>query len=165
LPRVIATAVQFYDVVTWLHVTAVVIGFGPTFAYAVFAITAQREGGVALPAVGRATIFWDRNVNTAAMIVILLTGIYMASDGPYDFATFFVSWGFVAILVLLGLTHGYFIPRTRRQVELAERDLAGPERKLSGEFETLTGQIARVGTLAGIIIILTIYVMTAKPFL
>lgn len=161
----IATAVQFYDVVTFVHVTAVVIGFGPTFAYAAFAITAQREGGVALPAVGRATMFWDRTVNTAAAVLILLTGIYMVSDGPYDFATFFVSWGFVAILILLGLTHGYFIPKTRQQVELAERDLASPERKISAEYDALTGQIAKVGGLAGLIIILTIYVMTAKPFL
>ncbi len=161
----IATAVQFYDVVTWLHVTAVVIGFGPTFAYAVFAITAQREGGVALPAVGRATMLWDRTVNTAMMTLILLTGIYLASDGPYDFSSFFVSWGFVAILVLFGLTHGFFIPRTRRQVELAERDLASPERKLSAEFDAVTGQVAKVGVAAGLLIILTIYVMTAKPFL
>jgi len=162
----IATAVQFYDVVTFLHITAVVIGFGPTFAYAAFAIYAQREdGGVGLPAVGKATIFWDRTVNTAAMILILITGLYMTGDGPWDFGDFFVSWGFVAILLLLGLTHAYFIPKTREQVALAERDLAGADRKLSGEYDELTQKIAKMGTLAGLIIILTIYVMTAKPFL
>jgi len=161
----IATAVQFYDVVTWLHVTAIVIGFGPTFAYAAFAIAAQRDGGAALPVVLRTTMLWDRTANTIAMTLILLTGIYMASDGPYDFSSFFVSWGFVAIIVLLGLTHGYFIPKTRKQIELVERDLASPGGKLSPEFESVTGQIAKVGTVAGILIILTIYVMTAKPFL
>jgi uncharacterized membrane protein len=162
----IATAVQFYDVVTFVHVTSIVIGFGPTFAYAAFAIYAQREdGGVGLPAVGKATLFWDRTVNTGAMILILITGLYMTSDGPWSFGDFFVSWGFVAIIVLLGLTHAYFIPKTREQVRLAERDLASPERKLSAEYDALTQRVAKIGTLAGLIIILTIYVMTAKPFL
>lgn len=38
----IATAVQFYDVVVFTHVLAVVVGFGPTFAYAMFAAVAAR---------------------------------------------------------------------------------------------------------------------------
>ena len=37
-PRCLMTtlAVTFYDVVVWLHVTAVVVGLGPTFAYGVY---------------------------------------------------------------------------------------------------------------------------------
>ena len=43
----IATAtVQFYDVVVFFHILAVVIGFGPTFAYAAYlTIAAQRRAG------------------------------------------------------------------------------------------------------------------------
>ena len=29
-------AVQFYDVIVWLHVSAVVVAFGPTFAYGIY---------------------------------------------------------------------------------------------------------------------------------
>ncbi len=158
-------AVQFYDVVVFFHVTAVVIGFGPTFAYAAYLATAQREGGQGIPMVGRTIVFWDRTVNTAAMTLILLTGIYLASDGPYGMGSFFISWGFVAIVLLLGITHGYFIPKTKQAVALAERDLAAPGGELSAEFNALNSQVAKVGTAAGLVIILTIYVMTAKPFL
>lgn len=158
-------AVTFYNVVVFFHIAAVVVGFGPTFAYAAYMTTAHREGGQALPAVGRTIVFWDRTVNTAAMTLILLTGIYLASDGPYGAGSFFISWGFVAILFLLGVTHGYFIPKTKRAVELAERDVAVPDGRLSDEYEELSAQIAKVGIFAGIVIILTIYVMTAKPFL
>ena len=67
--------------------------------------------------------------------------------------------------LLFGLTHAFFIPKTKQSVELAERDLANPDGKLSDEFNGLSSQIAKVGTVAGVVIILTIYVMTAKPFL
>ena len=161
----VAATVTFYSVVVFFHIAAVVIGFGPTFAYGAYMATAQREGGQAIPLIGRTIVFWDRTVNTAAMTLILLTGIYLASDGPYGTGSFFISWGFVAIVILFALTHAFFIPRTRRAVELAERDLAAPGGKLSTEFEALSGQLAKVGTAAGLLVILTIYVMTAKPFL
>ena len=161
----VAATVTFYSVVVFFHIAAVVIGFGPTFAYGAYIATAQREGGQAIPLIGRTIVFWDRTVNTAAMTLILLTGIYLASDGPYGTGSFFISWGFVAIVILFALTHAFFIPRTRRAVELAERDLAAPDGKLSAEFEALSGQLAKVGIAAGLLVILTIYVMTAKPFL
>jgi hypothetical protein len=161
----VAATVTFYSVVVFFHIAAVVIGFGPTFAYGAYMATAQREGGQAIPLIGRTIVFWDRTVNTAAMTLILPTGIYLASDGPYGTGSFFISWGFVAIVILFALTHAFFIPRTRRAVELAERDLAAPDGKLSAEFEALSGQLAKVGIAAGLLVILTIYVMTAKPFL
>ncbi len=99
-------------------------------------------------------------------MTVILLGIYLVSDGPWDASDFFVSWGFVAILLLFGLVHGYFAPKTRRAVELAERDL-GEQRgaELSGEFNDLSAQIAKVGAAAGLLVVLTSYVMTAKPFL
>jgi hypothetical protein len=161
-----ATAtVQFYDVVVFVHVLSVVIGFGPTFAYGAFLATAGREGGQAIPAIGRTIVFWDSRVNTAAMTLILLSGIYLASDGPYGMGSFFISWGFVAIVFFFGITHGFFIPRTRKAVELAERDLAEPGKGFSPEFGALSGQLARVGGATGLVVVLTIYVMVAKPFL
>ena len=35
--------VQFYDVIKWLHVSAVVVGLGATFAYGVFIAVASRR--------------------------------------------------------------------------------------------------------------------------
>ena len=163
-------AVQFYDVVLFFHITSIVLAFGPTFAYGLFLATAERDGGVAIPSVGRAMITWDRVAGTIGMTVILLSGIYLVTrdTSPWEFSDFFVSWGFVAIIVLFGVVHGYFGPRTRRAVELAERDLdeaSGRREEMSGEFRALSSQIAKVGGAAGLLIVLTIYVMTAKPFL
>ena len=161
----VTATVTFYSVVVFFHIAAVVIGFGPTFAYGAYMATAQREGGGAIPTIGRTMVLWDRTALTGAMALILITGIYLASDGPYGMGSFFISWGFVAIVILFGLGHGFFIPKTKQAVELAERDLAAPQGKLSAEFEALSGQLAKGGIAAGLLVILTIYVMTAKPFL
>ncbi len=159
-------AVEFYGVVTFFHILAVVLAFGPTFAYGLFLAVAQREGGIAVPAVGRAMMTWDRIAGTIGMTVILLSGLYLVSSDAraWAFSDFFVSWGFVAIILLFGVVHGYFAPKTRQAVQLAERDLQGGG-ELSDEFNSLSAQIARVGGAAGLLIVLTIYVMTAKPFL
>ncbi len=82
----------------------------------------------------------------------------MVGDGPYDFSDFFVSWGILAIVLILGLTHGYFLPQTGKVQELLESG--------RGEEAMALGQrIGKAGAALGVVVILTIYVMTAKPFL
>jgi len=140
----IATAVEFYNVVVFVHVLAVVVGLGPTFAYGAFLAVAGREGGAALPTVGRAVMLWDRTANTIGLVVILLTGLYLVSDGPWELSDFFVSWGLVTILFLFGMVHGYFIPKTRALVEAAERDLDSPAADGSSEADA-SGETSRSG--------------------
>lgn len=161
-------AVQFYDVVLWIHITAVVTALGPAFAYAAIAAIAVKEGLRASLGVERAIFKLNMTGTTYGMVVILLSGLYVAGD-RWSFGDFFVSWGVIAILVLFGIVHGYFLPRQRRLIAglEAEVDAAAGDAKVerSGELRTLDREIERMGIVAGIVIVLTIYVMTAKPFL
>ena len=52
----------------------------------------------------------------------------------------------------------------RKARELAERDLKAGD-TLSDEFEAVAQRIGKVGTLAGLIVVVTIFFMTYKPFL
>jgi hypothetical protein len=144
-------AVTFYNVVVWLHVSSVVIAFGPTFAFGIYVALAQRKYPRAMPA------------------VILISGLYLTSKQGWEFSDFFVAWGLLAIIVLLGLVHGFFLPNDQRALRAAKRDIeaAGPtgEVELGGEFNEYSSRSARMGPIAGLIVILTIYVMAAKPFL
>jgi hypothetical protein len=148
--------VQFYNVVLFFHIAAIVVAFGPTFAYAVFFAVAARDNPAALPTVGKAVLAWDRTAGTIGMLLILATGIYMTVDLDI-WSEFFINWGLVAILVLFGLAHGFFIPSTKKFVAAAE---AGRD----DEVQALTARFNTVGPIAGLLVILTIYVMTAKPF-
>ena len=59
--------------------------------------------------------------------------IYLAADSDWDFGDFFVAWGIVAILVLLGLVHGFFLPNDRRA--LARRQARHRRGRATGDVE------------------------------
>ena len=160
-------AVQFYDVVVWLHITAAVLAFGPTFGYAFFQTVAERTDPRAVPAVMRAMSMIDRFLVTPGILVVIAAGLYLTID-RFEFSDVFVGVGILAAIVLLGLVHGFFGPAERKLTELAERDIesaGGGEVKLSDEYLAISKRTGQIGTLAGLIVILTIYFMTAKPFL
>lgn len=163
----VTVAVTFYDVVLWVHVSSVVVAFGPTFAYGVFLAIAARDDPRSVPVIYRVLQRIDRSFVTIGATVVLLTGLYLASDA-WDFGYFFVAWGVVAIIVLLGLLHGFFLPNERRAERLARRDIetaGGGEVRFSREFDEVGAKMARMSPIAGLIVILTVYVMVAKPFL
>jgi hypothetical protein len=157
-------AVAFYDVVVWLHISAVVLAFGPTFAFGIYFAVGARKHPRGIPAILESQIAISRSLVTLGGILVLITGLYLTGD-RFEFSDFFVAWGILAIIVLLGLTHGFFLPNDQRALKLAKRDLEGPDAQPSKEFMDIAGRNARMGPIAGLIIILTIYVMAAKPFL
>lgn len=162
------TAVAFYDVILFVHITAVVLLLGPTYAYPVFLAVAERTDPRALPAVGRGIAAWDR-IGLLMLVVVLAAGLYLVGDSEaWSFGDFYVTWGFAYVLLIGGMSAMYFSPKTVQLIELAERDIAASgsgEVKLSAEFHSLSARVGQVGTILGVLGILTIYFMTAKPFL
>jgi len=152
-----------YKIVLFLHIVAVVLAFGPTFGYGLFfSVTPQFPRATPAILVGIQKI--DRYLVTPGMLVLLLAGIYLLADGPWEAGDFFISIGFLAIIVLFGLQHAFFRPQTARARDLAERDLkAGDE--LSPEYMAIAERLGKVGPLAGLIVIVTVFAMTYKPFL
>jgi uncharacterized membrane protein len=154
-----------YKIALFLHIVAVVLAFGPTFGYALFFSVAPQYPR-ATPAILAGVQKCDRYLVNPGMIVLLVAGIYLlaASDDAWDESDVFVSVGFLAIIVLFALQHAFFQPRVRKAKALAERDLQAGD-LLSPEFEALGQRIGQVGTLAGLIVVVTIFFMTYKPFL
>jgi uncharacterized membrane protein len=154
-----------YKLALFLHIVAVVLAFGPTFGYAFFFSVVPKYPRSA-PAVLEGIQKVDRYLVNPGMIVVLLAGIYLliASDDAWSGGDAFISVGFLAIIVLFGLQHAYFQPKVRELKELAERDLEKGD-ALSPEFEAIGGQVGKVGTLAGLIVVITIFFMSYKPFM
>src|SRR5690348_7421491 len=109
-----------YKIVLFLHILAVVLAFGPTFGYALF-FSVVPQYPRATPALLAGIQRCDRYLVNPGMIVLLLAGIYLLADGPWDAGDAFITVGFIAIILLFGLQHGFFQPQTRRAKELAER--------------------------------------------
>lgn len=154
--------VTAYNVGLFIHVLAVVLAFGPTFAYGFFIGFAETKAPASVPAVLRAIRLTNLFLVTPGMIVVLAAGIYLMSKGDFDAGESWITVGFIAIIALFGLVHGFFNPRTRTAITLAERDLAAGG-ELSADFRRVSVQMARVGQLAGLIVVVAIFFMVVKP--
>jgi hypothetical protein len=158
--------VQFYDVIKWLHVSAVVVGLGATFAYGVFIAVASRSAPRSMPGIIAGIQATDRMLVVPGLFVILATGLYMTID-LWDFGYFFITFGLLAVIVLFVMGIAVFGPNEEKARIAAERDV---ERAGAGgvefgpEFSRLNGLLGKAGPVAGLIVIVTVYVMVAKPF-
>jgi uncharacterized membrane protein len=154
--------VTAYNVGLFVHVLAVVVGIGATYAYPVVLAWVERFAPESVPPVYAALRRVDRIIVTPGLVIILLAGFYLVSEGKIRVAESWVSLGIVTVLIMLGMTHAYFRPRWDRGIELAERDLkAGGE--LSDEFRANSRQAAIAGMLMSLLVVVTLFFMIVKP--
>ncbi len=149
-------AVRFYDAVLWLHITAVVTAFGALFAYPVFLVVNARAPIAQRAAFHRSQITFSKLITGPGIGVILLAGVYLAT-AAHLWSEAWVIVSFVLLLVIAGL--GATVLRRGE-----ERLLATSE---AGEEAGYASALARVqawtyATLA--LIVITIFLMSAKPF-
>jgi uncharacterized membrane protein len=153
-----------YKIALFLHILAVVLAFGPTFGYGFFVTAAEGSAPRSVPTVLRGVQMVDRYLVQPGLVVLLLAGIYLLADGPWEAGDAFISVGFLAIIVLFGLSHGFFRPQTAKALELAERDLKAGD-TLGEEYGAISKRLENVGKLAGLIVVVAIFFMAYKPFL
>ena len=158
-------AVTFYTFVLAAHIASIVIAFGVTFAYPVmYAVGLKREPRT-MPGFHRIQDYVGKFVISPFLAVALLCGIYLASKLKV-WSDFYVQWGLGVIVVVGGLGGAFFAPRERKLGELAERDIAaskdGNEVTFSVEYLALRRQVAIVGYVMNVLVLLTIYFMTAQ---
>jgi len=141
-------AVQFYDVVLSIHVVAIIAAFGVWFAYPLLVPRGDA-------AAHRAQVRVARLVVNPAGTLALLAGVYLASDRSY-WGEVWVGVPLAILVVVLGITGSYFLPRQKRLAELAEAG-AGPE------YTALAGQVTRVVLTAAALVLVAVFFMVAKP--
>jgi hypothetical protein len=162
-------AVTFYTVALAIHIAAIVIAFGVTFAYPVMYGVGIRSEPASMPGFHRIQDSVGKFVITPFLAVALAAGIYLASK-LHVWSLFYVQWGLAVIILIGGLGGAFFAPRERRLAELAERDLAaaGPSPGSTGatifsaEYLALRRQIFLVNLGANVLVLATIYFMTAQ---
>jgi len=157
---VLVPAAHFSDAILAIHILAVVITFGVTFTYPVFALVGNRERR-SMPTLHRIQHRISRFVINPGLAVILLAGIYLASD-EHQWGHFFVQWGIGAVIVLGALEGAVVVRGEARLAELAERDVAaaGAGEVVWGEdYRALLRRIGGVGALLDLIVVVTVFFM------
>src|SRR5438270_13986825 len=111
-------AASAYDIVLAVHVMAIVIAFGWTFALPVVYVVAGRHDPRSLPVLHRIEYTIERVVVNPALLLVLGAGIFLASDG-HRWSEFFVQWGLGAVIVIGALVGAVMIPAAKHAELLA----------------------------------------------
>jgi uncharacterized membrane protein len=162
---VLAPAVAFADLVLAVHIIAVVVAFGATFAYPLIFAAAFKADPKVVPWLISVVRRIDRYIVNPGLAVVLLAGIYLASD-LHQWGSFYVQWGLGAVIVIGAVVGSYMTPREGKLAEVAERDLAAVGAGASAasppwseEFRTLQKQVAIGGAILDLIVVVTIFLM------
>src|SRR5664280_464578 len=111
-------AASAYDVVLSLHIMAVVVAFGVTFAYPIMFTVAARHEPRSIPVLHRIEYTLARVLINPVLVIVLIAGIYLASDGKH-WKEFFVQWGLAAVIVIGAVLGAVLIPASKKAEALA----------------------------------------------
>jgi uncharacterized membrane protein len=159
-------AVSSYEISLFLHLTAVMVGFGSTFAEAIMFPVALKMSPRHLPYVHRLQLAINQYLATPALVIVLATGFYQVADADFEFGDFWLSGTFAIVIIVGGLLGGYFIPADRRLGPMVEREIAaagGGEVTLSEEYQRGARTEGIIGTATGVLLIIAVYLMVTKP--
>jgi len=154
-------AIALYDVVLFVHVIAVVAGFGVIFTYPMITAMAERRG-----AADRAFLFRMQNkvgdrMIIPSLVVIILAGIYLTID-RWDFGEPWIGATLLIALLLGALGGVFFSPNERRLAELSEQEASTGEAPGPEYASRLTrlkfAQRAGMG-----LVTLAVFLMITKP--
>lgn len=159
-------AVSVYQLSVWVHICAVVVGLGMTFAESVLFPVAMSVNPRHLPFVHRMQIVINRFFAGPALLVILITGVYQVADAGWEFGSFWISASFLIVFVLGGLLGGFFIPSDKRLEPMVAAEIAaagdGPV-ELSEAYLSKARLQGIMGAVAGVLVLIAIYLMVVKP--
>lgn len=159
-------AVTSYEFSVFIHITAVVVGFGATFAESVMFPVAMSTSPRHLPYLHRIQLVINRYFALPAILIVLATGIYQVEEGNWEWGDFWVSGSLTVLIVIAALNLFFLIPSDKRLLPIIERDVeaAGSgEVKPSEEYMRRAKLQGIFGTIIGLLLIVVIYLMVTKP--
>ena len=159
-------AVTSYDFSLFLHITAVVVGFGATFAESVMFPVAMKLSARHLPYVHRLQLTLNQFFAIPALLVVLATGFYQVSDRDWEFGDFWLSATFAIVIVIAAVNIFYFIPADRRLGPMVEQQIAAAgdgEIVLSDQYRRQSMIEGIAGSIIGLLLVVAIFLMVTKP--
>ena len=161
-----AFAVTSFEVSLFLHITAAVVGLGATFAEALAFPVAMKLSPRHLPYVHALQLAINRMLASPALLVILITGLYQVDKGGYSMGDAWISATLAIVIVLGGLNGAYFIPADKRLGAMVAGEIAAAgdgDVALSDEYQRAARLEGILGAVAGLLVVVAIFLMITKP--
>jgi uncharacterized membrane protein len=160
-------AITGYQFSLFLHITAVMVGFGSTFALAVTTPVALKLDPRHLPYVHELSLVLNRFFAMPALVIVIATGLYQVSDQEaWKLSDFWVSATFAIVIALGAIMGAVFMPSAKRLKAIAERDIAaagGGEVTMSDEYQQRSKIEAIFGPITGLLLVAAVFLMVVKP--
>jgi hypothetical protein len=173
-----ASSATPFHIALGLHVATIVMTFGVIFARPLVFAVASRHDPRSLPVLHRIEYTIERFVMFPGVLVVILSGSYLADRGGH-WGAFYVWWG-IGVVALIGVALALvMIPTARRAEAVVQRDLraasagepelepgAGPGPRsglagfgLSGEYRALARRLAVLSAVLGLLVLVTMLFM------
>jgi hypothetical protein len=162
-------AVTNYDFSVFLHVAAVVVGFGVTFSESVMFPVAMKMSARNLPFVHRLQLVLNQFFAIPAALIVAATGIYQVDKGGWEYGDLWLSATITILVVLFLVNIFFFIPTDRKLLPIIQQAIADAGdkelsiRDLPPEYQRWGRAEGIVGSIMGILLIAAIFFMTTKP--
>src|SRR3954447_655421 len=157
--------VNGYNISLWLHITAVMVGFGSTFALAIATPVALKLDARHLPYVHQLSIALNRHFASPALLVVLVTGFYQVSDGNLEFGQFWIIGTLIIVVALGAIMGAVFMPSSKALQEISEREIAaagtGPYTP-SAEYLQRARLEMIFGPITGLLLVAAVFLMVTK---
>ena len=159
--------ISFYNFVLFVHIAAVVLAFGVTFSFPLVMTYARRNDERHMAFYHRMQSLIGRRLIGPLGTLVLLAGVYLALEGPYDFGDPWIGSTLLLLIIIMGLGGGFLGPREARLAELADRDLAASPSdgavRFSDDYERGFRQVRNVTLLLNALVLIAIFLMVTKP--
>src|SRR3954469_1153128 len=108
------TAITTYNFSVFLHVTAIMVGFGSTFALAATTPVALKLDPRHLPYVHQLELVLNRFFATPALVIVLATGFYQAHRANWPLGDACLSATLAIVIVVGGIMGAVFMPTAKK---------------------------------------------------
>lgn len=154
-----------YSVVVAFHIMAVFAAYGLPLAYPLLVPYVRRRHPRALPGLHDAQYVLTRRLTGPLTVLALALGSYLAGDG-HRWGEPFVGVGLGAIAVIAIVGGGVITPAQRRLAELARADVDASAATIawSAEYERLYRRYMVAEVALGLVVLIAIFFMAAKPW-
>jgi uncharacterized membrane protein len=144
-----------------IHVLGAIIGFGPTFAFAILgpmSAKAGPQGGLALLEAMHAI---ERKLTVpVAIFVQPLTGLALIFLGAYNVNFFSHYWLWIALIAYATAFYLAIFVQNNRLARMIELAKAGPP---TPEFIATAKKVAQTGPIITLLLVVLIVLMVVKP--
>jgi hypothetical protein len=160
-----------YQALLFLHILAMIVGFGSTFVYPFLGAEAKQRRGIEAKALSEAGLGTAKIITTPVIYAGGALGLLLGIVGPWDFGDVWLSGAIVVFLASVIFAAFVHVPNlARMNAIIAELATTGPPPAGAGgpppgaaELEKRGKDAARNGGILHLSLVVLLYLMIWKP--